>query len=499
MATLDPSTLAMVGTAAARAWTGPTGNSKWGTPGELARNLDPRTVQTPALDLIDKALTELLDTRDGRLIISMPPQEGKSQRASRRFPTWALTQNPNLRIAIASYEHGVARRWGRAIRDDITQHQAELGLRVSDKVSAQNEWQLAKTEGGVYTAGIGGSLTGRPVDLLIVDDPVKDRVQANSETFRENVWNWWTDVAATRLAPGAPVVVILTRWHHDDLAGRLLAAADGDTWKVLNIPARALEGESDPLKREPGEFMKSARGRTLRDWQKKELAVGPRTWASLYQGRPNPEASGIFPTEWPRYSHPLWTEHPDGHRTVYGDFTRLIQSWDLAFKDTKTSDYVVGQVWGLANGRAYLLDQTRARIDFTATCEAILATTARWPQATGVFVEDKANGPAVIRSLQTRIPGLVPVEPDGGKYARAVAVQPFTASGAVILPDPGVLPNVQDLVEEAKAFPAGKHDDAVDALTQALGQLFLQPILTDDGLVSADDLLELHMTDFGDY
>lgn len=481
--------------AAARAWD-PTERTRWATPGAMARQLDPSTIQTPALDLIDAELVRAVNTPDTRLIISMPPQEGKSQRASRRFPLWALTRNPDTRIAIASYEHGVARRWGRAIRADITQH-PEVALTIADDQGAQHDWRLAGHDGGVYSTGIGGALTGRPVDLLLIDDPIKDRAQAESRTMRDNVWDWWTDVASTRLAPGAPVILIMTRWHHDDLAGRLLEDAP-DVWRLLNIPAQAVS-EDDPLGRTVGEYMISARGRTIRDWEKRKRQVGPRTWASLYQGNPTPDTAGIFPTEWPRYQSPMWTEAEDGtrHTTV---FDRLIQSWDLAFKATDTSDFVVGQVWGIGHGKAYLLDQQRARLDFNQTQAAILGMSAKWPQATAVFVEDKANGPAIITSLRSKVPGLIPVEPDGGKYARAVATQPFTAAGHVYLPEAALLPNVQDLIDEAHDFPTGKHDDTVDALTQALNQLFLNPLLTTTGtLLTADDLLALDVEDFGDY
>lgn len=214
---------------------------RWPTPGALAVALDRRIRQTGALELIDRALVELVDTPDGRLIISMPPQEGKSQRAVRAFVLWALLRAHHLRIAVVSYEANVARRWGRAIRDDIVVN-PHLGLEVRPDVAAQNEWQLAGHDGGVFTTGVGGPLTGRPVDLLVIDDPVKDRETADSETYRERAWTWWTDTAAARLAPGAPVVLIMTRWHEDDLAGRLLAAdaaGEGEGWTVLNIPAEA--------------------------------------------------------------------------------------------------------------------------------------------------------------------------------------------------------------------------------------------------------------------
>jgi len=460
--------------------------SRYPTPGDLAQHLDPRTRQTPALELIDRHLVDLFHTPDGRLALSMPPQEGKSQRVSRWFPLWALLQNPDLRIAIVSYELGVARRWGRAIRDEITMH-PELGLRVRDDLAAQHEWQIAGHDGGVYAAGIGGALTGRPVDLLIIDDPVKDREQADSETYRQRAWDWWTDTGSTRLAPGAPTAIVATRWHQDDLTGRLLAAEDGHLWRELNIAAQAdhhpERGETDPLDREPGEFMTSARGRTRTQWEAIKVRVGPRTWASLYQGRPAPADGDILKREWWRhYDQPLHVVRDDGACIVTG-FDELLASWDLTFKDTKGSDYVVGQVWGRRGADAYLLDQVRGRMDFVATQRAVRALSAKWPQAVLKLVEDKANGPAVIASLTRTVPGIVPEEPQGSKVARASAVAPLVAAGNVWLPDPAWAPWVSDLVEEAAGFPNGAHDDQVDALSQALNRLILQPLIGGDGFV----------------
>ncbi len=470
---------------------------RWATPGDLAKHLDARTIQTPALDLIDAELVRLADTPDGRLIISMPPQEGKSQRASRRFPLWVLTQNPDTRIAITSYELGVARRWGRAIRDDITTHATDLGLRVRDDLSAQHEWQLDGHDGGVYAAGIGGALTGRPVDLLVIDDPIKDREQADSKVYRDRVWDWWTDVASTRLAPGAPVVLILTRWHHDDLAARLLKAEDGHLWRVLNIPAQADhdpgKGGTDPLGREPGEFMASARRRTSEQWQAIRVRSGARTWAALFQGKPTPDEGGLFPRDgWSFYDIAPWLERDDGSRVVPGLANvggDVIQSWDMTFKDTAGTDYVVGQVWLRRGVDCWLLDQVRARMNFPATCTAVKALTARWPQAVLKLVEDKANGPAVIAQLSRTVPGFIAEEPHGSKLARASAVSPLVEARNVHLPDPSIAPWVGDLVEEAAEFPNGTHDDQVDAMSQALTRLVLDPIVAGQTL-DAGDLLE---------
>lgn len=399
-----------------------------------------------------------------------------SQRISRRFPTWMLTRNPSLRVAIASYEHRTARRWGRAIRDDLITHDLAA---IDSGSGAADEWSLAGHIGGVYSVGIGGALTGRPVDILIIDDPIKDREQADSPTYRQRVWDWWTDVALTRLAPGAPVVVVLTRWHEDDLAGRLLAAEDAALWTVLNIPAQAdhdpSKGQIDPLGREPGEWMQSARRRTPADWVAKRIGVGVRTFTALYQGRPSPESGDVLQRQWwRRYETPIWTQQPDGSYRIL-ECDEVLQSWDMAFKDRKSSDFVVGQVFARRGAAVYLVDQVHARLSFTNTVTAVERMCTRWPQSTAKLVEDKANGTAVIDSLRKKIAGLVPINPTESKYARASAVAPFIEAGNVLLPDASIaLFDVEELIEEAAAFPNGAHDDQVDAMSQALARFYLR-------------------------
>ena len=429
------------------------------TPGQIAAHIDPRTVTTPALDLIDAELRQLRDTPDGRLIISMPPQEGKSTRVSRDFILDTLVHNPDTRVVAASYVQGLANRNGRTVRNAINAH-PELGVTVAHDNGAASEWQLAGRRGGMLSVGRGAGITGRPADLLVIDDPLKDRTEADSETIRDTCWSWWTDSLSTRLSPGAPVVLILTRWHEDDLAGRLLAAPDGHLWRVLNIPAQA-DKQDDPLGREPGEYMTSARGRTPTQWEAIKVRVGSRTWASLYQGHPSPAEGGAFRRTWWRH----WHQPPH--------IDRIIQSWDMTFKGSVNSDFVVGQVWGVSGADTYLLDQARGRWTFTETLAQVRLMRERWPMTTATLVEDKANGTAVIDSLRRSIPGMVPVEPQGGKEARASAVSPLVEAGNVHLPPVDTHPWVGDLIEEAAAFPQGAHDDQVDALTQALASIHI--------------------------
>lgn len=458
---------------------------KWRTPGDLAKLIDPTTVQTSALDLIDRELMWAYSTPGARLAISVPPQEGKSSRATKVGTLWALAKNPELRIAIVSYSQPLAEGFGRDIRNWIATYNGDegsfdIGLRIARDYGSAKRWQLEGHRGGVVCVGIGGGLTGKPAEALIIDDPFSDKEQADSAYYRERVWGWWQAVGSTRLAPGAPVILINTRWHEDDLTGRFLAAEDAHRWRVINIPALAdhdpAKGQSDPLGREPGEWLESARGRSAEDWEAIRIQAGSRVFNALYQGRPSPDSGNVWQRHWwRRYSVPLWSQHPmhpDAYRVDEAD--EIVMSWDMAFKDTRSSDYVVGQVWARRGANVYLLDQVHKRLSFTDTVAAFKALVARWPQATAKYVEDKANGTAVISTLQSKIAGIVPINPTESKYARANAVSPFLEAGNVFLPESGIaLFDPSELIDEAAGFPNASHDDQVDAASQALAQLLL--------------------------
>lgn len=476
----------------------------WATPLDMATDLNPRVKRAPELEVINSTLVDVFNTPDARQAIHMPPQRGKSQLTSRWFALWALTQKPHLRVAVASYESNIARQWGRTVRDDLTEHSATLGMNVRHDVSSQSEWQLQGFDGGMFTTGVGAAITGRPVDLLIVDDPVKGREQADSPTIQQKSMDWFIDNALTRLSPGAQVVIIQTRWNVADLTGQLLKD-QANTWKFLRIPAQAdhdpSKGETDPLGREPGEYLTDVRGTTPQQWEAIKRSAGPRTWGALYQGKPTTEQNSTFPATVPVYEHAWWHVHPDGKRTIPGLYEQpdveLVQSWDLAFKGETTSDYVVGQVWLRQGSQAYLLDMFRDRVDFNNTVQALQDMRARWPQTGAIFVEDAANGPAVINSLQQKIPGIIPVTPEGGKQARANAVSPFFYAGNVHLPAAALLPNVQDLRAEMLNFPHGGHDDTIDAMTQAVNQLLLRPLNVNNGTGQLEDLFgDFHISDY---
>jgi hypothetical protein len=257
----------------------------------MAVALDPRTVQTPALELIDQALVDLMDTPDGRLIVIMPPQEGKSQRVTRRFPTWMLSRTPTP--ASRSRPTSTVSPAGGAARSATT----SATTPSSGSGSATTCPRSPSGSSPATTAASTPSASAAPspaAPSTCWSSTTRSRTASRPtpRTYREAVWDWWTDVASTRLAPGAPVVLILTRWHEDDLAGRLLAAEDGDTWRCCGSPRRPTttpsKGETDPLDREVGEFLESARGRTPRSGRDQ----GPRRLPDLERALPGPAVVG---------------------------------------------------------------------------------------------------------------------------------------------------------------------------------------------------------------
>lgn len=247
-----------------------------GAPGELATALNPDLVNTPALDLIDRSVGQLRPS--DRLIITVPPQEGlKSTRIAWHYPLWLLHHDPSLHIAIASYDQGVGRRLARRIRASLP------GIGLSPRDSAGDyDWRIEAHDGGVFGCAVGTALSGRAVDMWIIDDPIKNKLQAESATAKQAMWDWWTESAQCRLTPRGMAVLTMSRWATDDLAGRL---SEDPSWQLVNIPALC-EHNDDPLGRKPGEYLISIRGQTRHEWCRLRANIGEHDWRTLYQGEP---------------------------------------------------------------------------------------------------------------------------------------------------------------------------------------------------------------------
>lgn len=309
-------------------------SARYPSAGALAASIDRGTVQTPALEKIDESIEWALSTRDARLSISMPPQEGKSTRCAVWAPIRALQLDPERRIIVSSYAEGLAAEHTGTARNIVSQYGASardpltgvplpdrLGLELSARKAAASNWSLKGHRGGVFAAGVGGGMTGRPADLIIIDDPYKNMEEADSPAYREKVAVWFDAVVTTRLAPGAPIILIQTRWNEEDLAGMLLrreaVVPEGEReWRHLNIPAIPDGRIPDALEREPGEYLVSARGRTPDDWRRIERTLGPRVWSALYQGQPTPAGGGLFSRE--SFDRYRVEEKPTGTLRVVG-------------------------------------------------------------------------------------------------------------------------------------------------------------------------------------
>ncbi len=400
-----------------------------------------------------------------RLIVLMPPRHGKSEQISLRFPCWYLAKHPQDYIVQAGYAESIALTHSRQARDifispelgrlfPTIRHRPErLGQEViMPERQAAHEWGT-KQGGSYYAVGIGGGLTGRGFNVGIIDDPVKDEEEAASLTIREKVWDWYQKVFRTRAEPDAAIIVVMTRWHQDDLVGQLLRQAQedpaADQWRVLHFKAIENDQALWP-ERYPIDVLKNIRS-----------SIGGRAFESLYQGNPTVAEGQIIKREWWQY----YEERPP--------FERIIHSWDTAFKDKTQNDYSVCTIWGEGSNGYYLIDVWRGKVEFPELERAVIALHDR-DTPNVVIVEDKASGQSLIQAIQrnTRIP-ILPVKVDSNKVARANSVTPLIESGRVFLPKNA--PWLFDYIEELSAFPNAPHDDQVDSTTQALSFMRTEP------------------------
>jgi predicted phage terminase large subunit-like protein len=391
-----------------------------------------------------------------RGIFNMPPQHGKSELLSKWTPAWLFHHNPAVKIILASYEANFARKWGRRVRRAV-----DPSILSRDSQAAQS-WET--TAGGtMITAGVDGPVTGEGGDVLIFDDPYKNWKQASSKVYQETLWEWWRSTFMTRKRPNASVILIHTRWNAADLTAVLTAGDSRDKWDVTEFPAIAEPGCS--IGRQPGEALCPDRYPLSHLVNERDSAdgIGPFLFRAMYQQRPDKEGGNI----WPREKFKLWNRKtkPWSHDGVW------FQSWDLKCKgDLAGSSYVCGQTWCADGANRYLIDERRGRWDIVESMSHIVGMSKGYPQATLKLVEDKANGPAVMRLLNDEIGGMVPIEPYGSKLARAVAASPQIYAGNVFVPDPS-MPGyswVHSYLDEVGLFPNGRYDDRVDTTSQAL-------------------------------
>lgn len=408
---------------------------------------------------------EALNTSLACVAYSTPPQEGKTTWIV-HWISWQLIRNPWLKVVYATYSQARANAVSRQIRGLVG-----AWTPLAKGSSSVQRWET-REGGGLLAAGRGSAMTGFRSDLTVIDDPIKDMQEAQSELIRDTTKEWFSSVVLTRMASLSQIVVIATRWHKDDLIAHVQKALDA---QYVNIPAQATS-EDDILGRPVGDWLPSVQNRSEKSWQLIKSAVGTYVWQALYQG--DPQVTGgsyinVNKIDVVPWDQVVWKDNHGFMQTL--DRALVIQSWDLTFgavprgnRKAETGDYVAGQVWAVLGGQRWvLIDRVHGRFTFTETVSQVQMLSARWPQTSRIYVEKAANGAALIDTLKKRAALIKDVTPRGSKEARALAIQPLVDQGNVAVIDTVYS---EDFFQELRDFPFGKHDDQVDAMTQALSQ-----------------------------
>lgn len=399
------------------------------------------------------------------MIISTPPQHGKSATVSQRLGAWYLLNNPDHHVILVSYGDVLAKRFGKQNLNTMKTFAPAFGVQLDPTRATSQDMYLKDHDGYMISRGYGAGMTGYSGNLIIIDDPVKNSEEASSEANRESKWEDFLQTIMTRQQSVTRIVLIMTRWHEDDLAGRIKQDMP-ELCEVVNIPCEC-ESDDDLLGRKIGEPLCPELGKDEK-WLKatKKAYVtenGQRAWDSLYQGRPTALEGNLFlRNAWGYYDR---EEYKSGNMK----FDRVVMSVDATYKDSKKSDYVSIQVIGKAKDNYYLLDRTHKRMTFMATVKEVVRLKAANPLIRQIYIEDKANGSAIIDVLREYVHGVVAVEPRESKYARAEAVAHIQQTGHFYLPKKTGW--VYEYINEFATFPNGAHDDDVDAMTQALNKL----------------------------
>lgn len=413
---------------------------------------------------LDNAIDpDSIDSSLSCVAVSTPPQEGKTTWIV-NYIAWQLVRNPKLRIVYATYSQNRANSVSRQIRALVKQWTP-----LKPGSSSVQLWET-REGGGLLAAGRGSAMTGFRSDMTVIDDPIKDMVEAQSDTLREQTVEWFASVVLTRMANLSQIVVIATRWHKDDLIAHVQKALEAE---YVNIPAQATD-KKDILGRKPGEYLDSIQNRSIKSWELIKKAVGTYVWEALYQGDPKVTGGSYINTDkidvlpWDTV---VYQDQRTGSMMTL-DRALIIQSWDLTFgqidtakKKATTGDYVAGHVYAVLGDKWILVDRVHERFTFTETVTQVQKMAARWPQTSRIYVEKKANGAALLNTLRKRAALIRPVTPQGSKEVRALAIQPVVDAGQVAILDT-VLD--QKMLQELRDFPFGKHDDDVDAMTQAI-------------------------------
>lgn len=409
-----------------------------------------------------------MDTITGKtesiLVIEAPPRHGKSEYVSKYLTSWYLGRWPDRRVILTSYEANFARSWGRKSRDVLREVGGELfGIRVSEEQHAAVDWEIEAHGGGMVTSGVGGPLTGRGANLLIIDDPIKNAEEAVSQVYRDKQWDWWQSTADTRLEPGAVVVVIATRWHPDDLSGRLLAAsASGEGSRVRRIHLPAVAEANDELGRSEGEPLWPERFDSAA-LEKKKRGRDLYWWLSMYQQRPSRHTDSAWPDSY--FDDALWSS----------TWPERFESSAIAIDPSRgraRGDYSAIVFCGLAHGKLWVWSDIRRRPEEQIVTDGIEANEMFRPMSFGVESNSFQSllEPLFAHECERRGVIMPPLDlihnGESKEEIRIRRLGPYLRSGTLRF-DAGC-PSNQILVQQLKEFPLGDHDDGPDALEMSI-------------------------------
>ena len=404
--------------------------------------------------IISNEFTKISRTKKGRLIINMPPRHTKSEFASYLFPAWMIGKFPKMKIMQVSHNAELAGRFGSKVRNliDSNEYKQIFGdVKLREDSKAKGRWETSHG-GEYYAAGVGGSITGRGADLLIIDDPHTEQ-DALSDNAMDRAYEWYSSGPRQRLQPGGSILLVMTRWAEDDLTGRLLKAQSepkADKWELIEFPAIMPSGK--PVWPEYWD---------LEELEKVKASISIRHWNAQYMQNPVADEGAIIKREWWQ----VWK----------GEIPKLkhvIQSYDTAFSAKESADYSAITTWGVfeptpgVNG-LILLDAERGRWDFPQLKQKALESYKYW-EPESVIVEAKATGQPLIQEMRKMGIPVMDFIPTRGKdkVARANACSPVFESGNVYYPPDEHF--AEEVIEECAAFPHGSHDDYVDSMTQAV-------------------------------
>lgn len=396
-----------------------------------------------------------------RLLLSVPPQTGKSFTFTETLPSWFIGRNPDLRCIVTAYNADIAEKFGDRNRQKIKDFGKEIfGIEISDSQDNKTLWDIKGHLGGLFATGLNGSLTSNNGALIIVDDPIKNEIEANNPSIREQVWSNFRSAIMTRQrGMGNAIIVIQTRWHEDDLIGRILQS--DDSWTYVNLPCVWESGVDKLLGRKIGETLVPEMGYDTAWAESTKKIIGTKTWNALYQGKPYTEGGEIVKNNYiQRYTK----------ASLPSVFDEVVMSCDLSYGGTKTSNDPNGiAIWGRYGGNHYLLDYWIKKANFSDTLERIRFFCGKYPQIKGKIIEAKANGNATIEILNREIGGFIPYDPKGlSKETRLQLALPYFESGNVWFPSEEIDKEIEEHIQELLKFPKVAHDEIVDITTQYL-------------------------------